>query len=100
MDNFKTHTLKSLTDFYGEDEGCRIWNRSEVHYTPKHGSWLNQAEIAINMYARQCLGKSRIPDLDLLARKSKAWSRIANQKKVKIQWKFNREKARKKFDYT
>ena len=100
MDNFKTHCLKSLVDCYGDEEGNRIWNRLEVHYTPKHGSWLNQAEIAINMYARQCLGKSRIPDLDLLRKKTKAWNRIANQKKLKIEWKFTRKKAQEKFGYT
>lgn len=49
MDNYKTHSLKSLTDYYGEEKGQEIWDRFEVHYTPKHGSWLNQAEIAISM---------------------------------------------------
>lgn len=100
MDNFRTHTLKSLSDFYGENEGERIWNRFEVHYTPKHGSWLNQAEIAINMYARQCLGKSRISNIDLLRKKTKAWNRVANQKKLTIKWKFTRKSAQEKFNYT
>ena len=100
MDNLNTHKLKSLTDFYGEEEGNRIWERFEVHYTPKHGSWLNQAEIAINMYTRQCLGKTRIPDIELLRKKTKAWNKVVNKKKVKICWKFTREKAQEKFNYS
>lgn len=100
MDNLNTHKLKSLTDFYGDEKGKKIWDRFEVHYTPKHGSWLNQAEICINMYARQCLGKTRIPDIDLLRKKTKAWNKVANNKKVKIQWKFTRKKAQEKFNYT
>jgi transposase len=100
MDNLNTHSLKSLTNYYGEKEGGRIWNRFEIHFTPKHGSWLNQAEIAINMYSRQCLGKSRIPDIDLLRKKTKAWNRIVNQRQVKIQWRFTRKDAQEKFGYT
>lgn len=100
MDNLNTHKLKSLTSFYGEKKGNEIWNRFEVHYTPKHGSWLNQAEIAINMYTRQCLGKSRIPTIDLLRKKTKAWNKIVNKKQVKINWKFTREKAQEKFNYS
>jgi len=99
MDNLNTHKEKSLSDFYGEEEGKRIWSRFDVHYTPKHGSWLNQAEIAINMYARQSLGKTRIPDIDSLRKRTAAWNKAANLKKVTIQWKFTREKAREKFDY-
>ena len=99
MDNLNTHKEKSLTDFYGEEEGARIWKRFDVHYTPKHGSWLNQAEIAINMYSRQCLGKSRIPDIELLRKRTAAWNRVANAKKIQIRWEFTRKKAREKFDY-
>ena len=100
MDNLNTHTEKSLINFYGEKEGSRIWSKFEVHYTPKHGSWLNQAEIAINIYARQCLGRSRIPDIETLRKRTGAWNRIANKKKVKIKWSFSRKKAREKFNYT
>ena len=99
MDNLNTHKLKSLTEFYGEDKGNEIWNHFEVHYTPKHGSWLNQAEIAINMYTRQCLGKTRIPDIELLRKKTKAWNKVVNRKQVKICWKFTRKKAQEKFNY-
>ena len=64
MDNLSTHKVKSLLDCYGEKEGDVLWNKFEVHYTPKHGSWLNQAEIAIGMYSRQCLGDGRIGTIE------------------------------------
>jgi transposase len=99
MDNLNIHSKKSLTDFYGDVKGSELWNRFEVHYTPKHGSWLNQAEIAINVYARQSLGSTRIPDIESLRKRTAAWNRIANQKKVKIVWTFNRVKAKEKFGY-
>ena len=97
MDNLNTHKKGALIDFYGEKEGERIWNRFEVHYTPNHGSWLNQAEIAINMYARQCLGKSRVPTIEELRKKTKFWNEAMNRRRVRINWKFTREGARKKF---
>jgi hypothetical protein len=62
MDNLNIHHRKSMTDFYGAEVGTEIWDCFTVHYTPKHGSWLNQAEIEIGMFSRQCLGKRRIPD--------------------------------------
>ena len=100
MDNLNTHKKKSLTDFYGEEKGNQIWERFEVHYTPKHASWLDQAEIAIGMYQRQCLGNTRIPDIETLKKKTKAWTKIINRKKVTINWKFTTNQARIKFNYT
>jgi hypothetical protein len=99
MDNLSTHKEKSLTKYYGEEEGRKLWDRFEVHYTPKHGSWLNQAEIAIGMYQRQCLGGTRVPDINLLRKKTNAWNRIINRKKVTINWKFTKLDAREKFSY-
>jgi hypothetical protein len=99
MDNYTTHTKKSLTDYYGTEKGNAIWNRFTVYYTPVNASWLDQAEIAIGLYSRQCLGKERIPDIETLRKKTKAWNKAINRKKVKINWGFTVEKARKKFDY-
>jgi len=99
MDNLNIHRFTSLEKMYGEEEAKKIWDRFEIHYTPKHGSWLNQAEIAINMYSRQCLGKTRIADIESLNKKTKAWMNYINRCNVKINWKFTREKAREKFDY-
>lgn len=75
---------KPLIDFFGEEEGARIWSRFEVHHTPKHASWLNQAEIAIGMYSRQCLGNRRIGDIQDLRKKTNAWAKAINLKKIII----------------
>ncbi len=99
MDNLNIHCRKSLTDFYGQELGYLIWDRFTVHYTPTHGSWLNQAEIEIGLLARQCLGTRRIPDLQTLRRESRAWNRRINRARVPINWKFDRRAARRKFRY-
>jgi DDE superfamily endonuclease len=99
MDNLNIHCKKTLTDQFGEDEGTYLWNRLTVHYTPKHGSWLNQAEIEISLFTRQCLGKRRIPHLSLLQAQARAWNRKINRDKVRINWRFTRKKAREKFSY-
>jgi hypothetical protein len=99
MDNLNIHTRKSLTDAFGPEMGAQVWDRFTIHYTPKHGSWLNQAEIEIGIFSRQCLGSRRIPDLETLRRESRAWNRRVNRDHVKINWKFNRKSARKKFGY-
>ena len=99
MDNLNIHRKKSLTDAFGQEMGCEVWNRFTIHYTPKHGSWLNQAEIEIGIFSRQCLGKRRIPALRVLQRECKAWNRRINQAKTKIDWKFDRKTARKTFGY-
>ena len=99
MDNYCTHNKNSLVKRFGEEKASEIWSHFEVHYTPVHGSWLNQAEIAIGMYQRQCLGDCRIPDIATLEKKTLAWNRAINQKGVVIKWKFNKESARKKFGY-
>ena len=99
MDNLSTHTRKSLTDYYGEAAGGALWGRLTVHYTPKHASWLNQAEIAIGLLIRECLGRRRIADLSVLRRETAAWKRRANRHRRIIQWRFTRRKARKLFGY-
>jgi len=98
-DNLSGHKENSLTETFGLKEGRRIWSRIVPHYTPKHASWLNQAEIGIGIYARQCLGKDRIADIEELTERSAAWNRRANREKIKIGWKFTRKKARQKFGY-
>jgi len=99
LDNLNIHCQKSLTDAFGADMGTEIWNRFTIHYTPKHGSWLNQAEIEIGLFTRQCLGNRRIPDLKALRRESRAWNRRMNRDQVKINWQFDRRAARRKFSY-
>jgi hypothetical protein len=99
MDNLNIHRKKPLTDLYDADVGTEIWERFTVHYTPKHGSWLNQAEIEIGIFARQCLGTRRIPNLKTLRREALAWKRHMNHDRIKINWKFDRKAARRKFGY-
>ena len=62
MDNLNIHRRKSLSDVFGDEIGDEVWDRFTVHYTPTHGSWLNQAEIEISMFARQCLGSQKNPE--------------------------------------
>ena len=78
---------------------CSLWNRFEVHHTPKHASWLNQAEIAIGMYSRECLGKRRIGKIEDLRKKTNAWVKAINSKNIIIKWKFNTDEAKRKFNY-
>lgn len=99
MDNYSTHTKKSLTDFYGKEKGEKIWSKFTVNYTPTHASWLDQAEIEINLYSTQCLGKRRISSITELRKISNAWNKEANRKKIKINWQFTTAKAREKFKY-
>jgi len=100
MDNLSTHTKKALIESLGEVQGERIWSRFEVHYTPKHASWLNQAEIAIGMYSRQCLGDGRVGNMARLKAKTAAWNAWANKKAQTIHWRFTKTKARKSFKYS
>ena len=99
MDNLNTHCEKSLTGYFGRRLGRRLWRRLTVHFTPKHGSWLNQAEIELSLVARQCLGTRRIAQLAELSPEIRAWNTRANRRKTRIRWRFTRKDARKKFNY-
>src|SRR5580658_5677333 len=99
VDNLNIHRRKSLTDALGTEVGAEVWSRFTVHYTPRHGSWLNQAEIEIGLFARQCLGKRCIPSLKQLQRESCAWNHRMNRDKVHITWRFTRKNARQTFRY-
>jgi hypothetical protein len=100
LDNLNTHTRKALVDRFGQAAGGWLWERFTVHYTPKHGSWLNQAEIEIGLFSRQCLGKCRIGNIATLRRQAKAWNHRSNRARIKIQWKFTRKLARLKLNYS
>jgi transposase len=100
MDNLNTHGRKSLVKRYGEKLGGLLWNRFTVHYTPKHGSWLNQAEIEVSLLSRQCLGQRRIGDLPALCGEVHAWERRINRDRTTIDWKFTRKQARRKLHYS
>ena len=92
MDNLSSHNRKALVQRFVEKIGGMLWQRITVHYTPKHGRWLNQAEIDISLFSRQCLKQRRIPLLSDLQREAKAWSQKMNCDHVTINWKFSRKK--------
>ena len=95
MDNLNTHKPASLYKAFPPAEARRIIKRLEIHYTPKHGSWLDMAEIELNVMTRQCLGR-RIETIDLLRSELSAWEAERNQNKSKIQWHFQSGDAREK----
>jgi DDE superfamily endonuclease len=98
-DNLNIHRLKALRDVFGAEMATEVWSRFTVHYTPTHGSWLNQAEIEIGIFSRQCLGTRRIPNLKALRQQARAWNRRMNRNRVTINWQFDRKAARRKFGY-
>ena len=99
MDNLNIPCQKSLTDYYGGKEGRRLGRRLTVHDTPQHGRGLNQAEMEISLFSGQCLGRRRIPALAALRQEARAWNRQIHRARTKINWKFSRKDARKKFGY-
>ena len=93
QDNLSTHTPAALYAAFEPAEAKRIWDRLEFHYTPKHGSWLNMAEIELSVLSRQCLDR-RIPDQDALRRESAAWAERRNTAQATIEWQFTTTDAR------
>ena len=94
-DNLNTHKPASLYEAFPPEEARRILNRLEIHYTPKHGSWLNMAEIELGVLGRQCLDR-RIPDMNELTAEVAAWVNDRNEKKVRVNWQFTTTDARVK----
>ena len=94
-DNLHTHKPASLYEAFQPDEARRIIEKIEWHHTPKHGSWLNMAEIEISVLQRQCL-KLRIPDQESLKLEVAAWQKQRNQNEAKVNWRFTVDDARVK----
>ena len=99
MDNLNTHTTASLYKAFSPEEAFRISQRLEIHYTPKHGSWLDIAEIELSALTIQCLLNVRIPTLDDLNRILDAWSQNRNSTQKGVSWHFTTETARVKLAY-
>ena len=93
MDNLNTHTPAALYAAFEPAEAKRIWDRLELHYTPKHGSWLNMAEIELSVLSRQCLDR-RIPDQEVLRAETAAWVERRNNAQATIDWRFTTMDAR------
>ena len=92
MDNLNTHHPASLYEAFPPEEARRIGERLEIHYTPKHGSWLNMAEIEIGVMVLQCLDR-RIPDQSVLRRGMGAWQQQRNRDSIRVDWRFTTEVA-------
>jgi transposase len=95
LDNLNTHGPGSLYEAFEPAEAWRIWKKLEFHYTPKHGSWLNMAEIELSILQRQCLSR-RIADEATLKREVAAWEQQRNEAKETIDWRFSITDAREK----
>ncbi len=93
MDNLNTHSPASFYEVFDPAEARRLAERLEIHYTPKHGSWLNMAEIELSVLARQCLS-DRFPTMEALAAQVDAWQHERNQAGVTINWRFTTADAR------
>ena len=93
MDNLNTHTPASFYATFPPEEAKRLTERLEIHYTPKHGSWLNMAEIELSILGKQCLNQ-RIASREQLARHVAAWTQNRNQIQRKINWQFSTQDAR------
>lgn len=96
MDNLNTHTGASLYEAFEPHEARRLLDKLDIHYTPKHGSWLNIAEIELSVLTRQCLNR-RIPDKAALIREVTAWEQYRNAAQAKADWRFTTADARIKF---
>ncbi|AKB18607.1 Mobile element protein [Methanosarcina sp. WWM596] len=94
-DNLNIHKEKSFYETFSEEEAKKILEKIEFHYTPKHASWLNAAEIEINVMDTQCT-KRRIPDIKTLSKEVDAWMQRRNKNKKKINWKFTKKNADEK----
>lgn len=93
MDNLNTHSIASLYQAFDPQTALRLAKRLEIHYTPKHGSWLNIAEIELSVMARQCLGR-RIPSMEELSSELTAWECARNQSQKGVDWQFTTNDAR------
>jgi hypothetical protein len=95
MDNLNTHTISSLYETFSPERARMLARRLEIHYTPKHGSWLNIAEIELSVMTSQCLGR-RIPSIDALSHELDVWTSDRNNSISAVRWQFTTEDARVK----
>jgi hypothetical protein len=95
LDNLNTHGLASLYEAFEPSEAKRLADKLEIHYTPKHGSWLDMAEIELGILGRQCLNR-RLASIDILKREVSAWQRERNAHATRVDWRFTTADARVK----
>lgn len=93
MDNLNTHSPGALYETFPPEKAKALWNRFEFVYTPKHGSWLNMAEIELNVLTGQCLNR-RIDKIEIVRKEVRAWQKSRNNKNAKVNWQFTTDDAR------
>lgn len=93
MDNLNTHSIASLYQAFDPETARRLAKRLEIHYTPKHGSWLNIAEIELSVMTRECLGR-RIPSIEVLSNELAVWEKNRNENQKGVDWQFTTDDAR------
>lgn len=93
MDNLNTHSIASLYETFSPDEALRLAKKIEIHHTPKHGSWLNMAEIEIGVMSRQCLN-GYLSNIETASTKVSAWCKDRNSKNLSVNWQFTTSEAR------
>jgi transposase len=98
LDNLNTHTPSAFYETFAPEEARRLVERFEFHFTPKHGSWLNMAEIEFSALVRQCLDR-RLPDIPTLTQEVQAWQQQRNDEVVKVLWQFKTTDARTKLKH-
>ena len=98
LDNLNTHTPSAFYETFEPEEARRLVERFEFHFTPKHGSWLNMAEIELSALVRQCLDR-RLPDIETLTDEVQAWQQQRNDEVVKVLWQFTTTEARTKLKH-
>ena len=99
MDNLNTHSIASLYATFPPQHARELAERLEIHYTPKHGSWLDIAEIELSALGRQCISNNRIPDLLSLQRLLEPWAAARNAAQKGVDWQFTTDDARTKLKH-
>lgn len=99
LDNLSTHSERCVVEAFGARAGHALWRKFVVHYTPKHASWLNAAEMEASLVSRECIGTRRIGHLHTLKSEVAAWRRRAERDRRPIRWKFSVSDARRVFRY-
>ena len=98
MDNLNTHGISSLYETFEPDVALKLAKHLEIHYTSKHGSWINIAEIELSVLTMQCLGR-RIPNMDFLQSELSAWESQRNDSQKSVEWHFSTDNARDKLKF-
>ena len=99
MDNLNLHGANALIRTLGATQGAALWARFTPHYTPKHGSWLNPAEIEASLWSRECHGRDRVDSFEALRDRTRIWTSRADRCRRAILWRFTTAKARRVFRY-